>query len=98
MKSRSCPSSLARLLILWLCFDPALTLAQTKPTAEDARRAAKVDAYVGERMKALRIPGLSLVVLRDGHVILAKGYGKANLELDTPATEKTAPCGVIREP
>ena len=79
-----------RLLLLWLCLTPALTLAQARLTAEDARQTAKVDAYVGEQMKTLHIPGLSLVVLRDGHVILAKGYGKANLELDTPASEKTA--------
>lgn len=79
-----------RLLFLWLCLAPAPTVAQTKPAAEDARQAARVDAYVEERMKALNIPGLSLVVLRDGQIVLAKGYGKTNLELDTPASEKTA--------
>lgn len=90
MKSIRHDSLPIRLFFLWLCLTPALTLAQTKPTAEDASPAAKVDAYVEERMKALHIPGLSLVVLRDGHVILAKGYGKSNLELGTPASEKTA--------
>jgi CubicO group peptidase (beta-lactamase class C family) len=79
-----------RLLFLWLCLGPVLTTAQTKPAAEDARQAAKVDAYVKERMKALNIPGLSLVVLRDGRIVLAKGYGKANLNPETPATEKTS--------
>ena len=79
-----------RLLFLWLCLAPALTLAQTKPTAGDARRAAKVDAYVRGRMKALHIPGLSLAVVRRGRVVLAKGYGRSNLELRTPATRETA--------
>lgn len=83
-------SLLPRLVFLWLCLIPALTLAQTKPITEDGRKASQVDAFVNERMKALHIPGLSLVVLRDGEIILAKGYGKANLELDTPASEKTA--------
>ncbi len=79
-----------RLLILWLCLNPALTLAQNKPTAEDVRQTAKVDAYVSERMKALHIPGLSLVVLRNGEIVLAKGYGQSNLETGTPASDKTA--------
>jgi hypothetical protein len=80
----------ARLLFLWLCLSPTLTLAQARPTAEDARQTEKVDAYVKEQMKALHIPGLSLVVLRGGDIILAKGYGKSNLELGTPASERTA--------
>jgi len=41
-------------------------------------------------MEANHIPGLSLAVVRDGKIILAKGYGMANLELAAPATEKTA--------
>jgi D-alanyl-D-alanine carboxypeptidase len=80
----------ARLLFLWLCLSPTLALAQARPAAEDARQTEKVDAYVNERMKALHIPGLSLVVLRGGDIVLAKGYGKSNLELGTPAGEKTA--------
>jgi D-alanyl-D-alanine carboxypeptidase len=78
------------LVFLWLCLTPAATLAQTKHTAEDARRSARVDAYVSERMRALHIPGLSLVVLRGGEVVLVRGYGESNLELGTPAGEKTA--------
>jgi len=38
---------------------------------------------VNERMKALHIPGLSLVVLRGGEIVLAKGSGESNLELRT---------------
>ncbi len=49
----------------------------------------KVDAFVREKMAANHIPGLSLAVVRDGKIVLAKGYGTANLELSVPATEKT---------
>jgi D-alanyl-D-alanine carboxypeptidase len=52
--------------------------------------AQKVDAFVREKMAANHIPGLSLAVVRDGKVVLAKGYGMANLELSVPASEKTA--------
>ncbi len=41
-------------------------------------------------MAANHIPGLSLAFVRDGKIVLAKGYGMANLELNVPATEKTS--------
>lgn len=47
--------------------------------------AAEVDSL----RVAHRIPGLSVAVVRDGHVVLARGYGFANLEARTPATERT---------
>ena len=53
-------------------------------------RTQKVDAFVRDKMAANHIPGLSLAVVRDGKVVLAKGYGMANLELSAPASEKTA--------
>ncbi len=37
-------------------------------------------------MEIQRIPGLSLAVVHAGKVILTKGYGRANLELNAPAT------------
>lgn len=40
-------------------------------------------------MSALHIPGLSLAVVRDGKVIVARGYGLSNLELLVPVTENT---------
>lgn len=49
----------------------------------------KINAIIEKRMAGNHIPGLSLAVVRDGKIILAKGYGKASLELDVPATEKT---------
>jgi CubicO group peptidase (beta-lactamase class C family) len=40
-------------------------------------------------MDTQHIPGLSLGVVQGGKLVEAKGYGKASLELDTPATPKT---------
>ncbi len=42
--------------------------------------ASKVDAFVESEMQRQRIPGVSLAVVKDGQIILAKGYGYANLE------------------
>ncbi len=48
-----------------------------------------VDRYVNYTMKRFHVPGLALAVVKDGQVILAKGYGRASLELDVPATPQT---------
>lgn len=77
------------LIFIWPCFSLVQVSAQTQPTIEDGRPVEKVDAYMREQMSAKHIPGLSLAVVRDGKVILAKGYGMANLELSVPATDKT---------
>jgi len=33
--------------------------------------------------------GLSIGIVKNAKVIMAKGYGQANIELNTPASEKT---------
>lgn len=83
-------SFLIRLILLWLCLAAVSISAQTKTGGEFKRQNEKVDAFVREKMEANHIPGLSLAVVRDGKIVLAKGYGMSNLELAAPATEKTA--------
>lgn len=74
------PSS--RLLILMsLVFSVAPLRAQA---ALDS-----VDRYVRDELARQRIPGLSLAVLRGDSVLLARGYGFANLEHRVPATDST---------
>jgi CubicO group peptidase (beta-lactamase class C family) len=53
-------------------------------------RADAVDDYIKAEMKNLRIPGLSLAVVKDGHLVKAAGYGLSNVETATPATPETA--------
>jgi CubicO group peptidase (beta-lactamase class C family) len=48
-----------------------------------------VDEYIQAEMKKRYIPGLALVVIRDGEVVKMKGYGFANLEHDVPVTPDT---------
>jgi CubicO group peptidase (beta-lactamase class C family) len=52
-------------------------------------RADPVDDFVQAQMKKQRIPGLSIAVVEDGKVIMAQGYGLANVELHVPATKDT---------
>jgi CubicO group peptidase (beta-lactamase class C family) len=63
----------------------AVTGVSLRATARDAQ-SAKVDAAVEAQRKAQKIPGVSLVVCRNGKIVKAGGYGLANVELDVPVT------------
>ncbi|HEY4492526.1 MAG TPA: serine hydrolase domain-containing protein [Acidobacteriota bacterium] len=49
----------------------------------------QIDQYVHAEMQARKIPGLSLAVLQNGKIILAKGYGFSNLEHNVQAKPET---------
>ena len=74
-------------------FAPALHAARPpEPVkAEVTKRSPSdgVNAFVEGLMQKRHIPGVSVAVVRDGSVVLEKGYGLANLELGVPATENT---------
>ena len=48
-----------------------------------------VDAYVQAEMQKRHIPGLALLVIRDGQAIKQQGYGLANVELQVPVKPET---------
>src|SRR5687767_12853340 len=54
--------------------------------AHQDREAARVDTLVRSEMAQSEIPGLSLAVVREGKIVLSKGYGYANTELRASAT------------
>lgn len=45
-----------------------------------SKRMLRVDSFVNAEMKSQRIPGVSLVVVRDGKIDYVKSYGYSNLE------------------
>jgi CubicO group peptidase (beta-lactamase class C family) len=51
--------------------------------------ATKVDDFVREEMVRQHIPGVSLLVKKDDKVVLIKGYGLANVELEVPIKPET---------
>jgi CubicO group peptidase (beta-lactamase class C family) len=65
---------------------PANAPAQSTPG-----RAAldSVDRYVRAELDRQRVPGMSVAVLRGDSVLLARGYGVANLEHHVAATDST---------
>ena len=50
---------------------------------------AAVDAVVTNLMEEQRVPGVALAIVERGEVLLSKGYGMANLELEVPVGPKT---------
>jgi CubicO group peptidase (beta-lactamase class C family) len=60
----------------------------TSSLAQDANT-ARIDAYIKSEMQKQQIPGVAVGVMRNGKIILAKGYGFANLEHQVPVTPET---------
>ena len=54
-------------------------------TASDARL-EQIDRFVSTEMSRQHIPGMAVAVVKNGEVMLAKGYGFANLEHEVPVT------------
>jgi CubicO group peptidase (beta-lactamase class C family) len=51
--------------------------------------ADQVDDFVRAQMRERHIPGVSVVVVKNGRVVKTSGYGLANVELNVPATKDT---------
>ena len=49
----------------------------------------KIDEYLRTQMQAQQIPGVALAVVKDGKIVLARGYGLANVELQVPVKPDT---------
>jgi len=50
---------------------------------------AKIEEYLGREMKSQQIPGVALAVVKDGKILLARGYGLANVEHQVPVKPET---------
>lgn len=58
-------------------------------TAAGADRFAGLDPYVLEAMQKWEVPGLAIAVVKDGEVVLARGFGVCELGSDRPVTKET---------
>jgi CubicO group peptidase (beta-lactamase class C family) len=75
-------------LALAACATPHLRPAAPLP-APERFDAATVDAYLSARAAEPGMVGLSVAVVRDGQVVLARGYGKRSLAAAAPVTAET---------
>jgi CubicO group peptidase (beta-lactamase class C family) len=67
---------------------PLLFLLSVTCFAQDGV-SPRVDEYIQAEMKAQQIPGLSLAVVKNGEIVIAKGYGLANVEHQVPVKPET---------
>ena len=80
-------SSMTRLLLLTALAAPLAPVA----AAGDDRGALleRIDALVADSLEATQTPGISVAVQHRGELIVARGYGLADVENGVPATEHT---------
>jgi CubicO group peptidase (beta-lactamase class C family) len=67
-------------IIVFLCGSPAA--AQSGPPPD-------LDAYVVRDMKTFDVPGIAIAIVKDGKVVLAKGYGVRKMGEPAPVDENT---------
>ena len=63
-------------------------LLPIRAAAQDAS-AERIDAYVRDEMARQQIPGIAVAVVRNGTIVLARGYGLANVEHQVPVKPET---------
>jgi len=72
-------------LALWL--NAPFASAQTHTGVAAAPK--DLDAYVERVRKEFEVPGIALTVVKDGKVVVAKGYGVRKLGEPTPVDSRT---------
>lgn len=55
----------------------------------EATRLDSVGRYIESELRRLHIPGMSVAILRGDSVVMARGFGYANVELNVPASDST---------
>ena len=75
----------------WLlaCLISLPALAQTAAPVMAPLDVAAVDAVVARALKAFDVPGMAVAVVKDGQVVLAKGYGVRSLKTQAPMDANT---------
>ncbi len=79
-----------RLIKLMIIFVAATLItsagAQSSPPTAPP---ADLDTYVAASMKAFEVPGMAVAIVKDGKIVVAKGYGVRKLGNPTPVDEFT---------
>ena len=57
--------------------------------AQTAAPPADLDAYVASSKKTFEVPGMAVAIVKDGKIVVAKGYGVRKLGDPTPVDERT---------
>jgi CubicO group peptidase (beta-lactamase class C family) len=72
-----------------IIFFITLTLGSLASAQSPTALPADLDAYVASSMKTFDVPGIAVAIVKDGRVLVAKGYGVRKLGEPTPVDEFT---------
>lgn len=81
--------SLILVLVLSGCAGPRPSEISTTGIGTDAALGARMDAAAAGALREIRAAGFSIAVIRDRELVLAKGYGYADLAERVPASANT---------
>ena len=68
---------------------PAASIAAESRPALSAQQLASIDTFVKAEMQREHVPGVAVGIYSRGKILLAKGYGMANVELSVPVKPET---------
>ena len=77
----------ARLLLFLLLLSTAA--ARPAPLASDAERFSQLERVILDELKATGTPGAAIVVIKDGRLAFARGFGVASIETGVAVTPDT---------
>ncbi|MBL7738264.1 MAG: serine hydrolase [Chitinophagaceae bacterium] len=67
-----------------LCINTILSFSQRPSFVSDS-----LDNYIAKGLKDWQVPGLAIVIVKDGKIIVSKGYGVKDIGSKQPVDEKT---------
>ena len=74
---------------VFVCFLGAIPLNVGDLTAEQILR---IDTFIEALLKCWKVPGMNLAIVKNGKILLTKGYGYADLDTKKPVTDTTLFC------
>jgi CubicO group peptidase (beta-lactamase class C family) len=80
--------SVASLLAVFVVFTAASPSTNTRAPLT-AAQVASIDSFVATEMARSHVPGVAVGIYSRGDILLAKGYGLANVELGVPVKPET---------
>lgn len=67
----------------------ALMFAFQVNAAASKDKIAQIEQHIDQVMTEFQVPGVAIAIVKDGEVLLQKGYGVTNIETGAPVNEKT---------
>src|SRR5580698_9647211 len=67
----------------------AILIASAASLGAQAALPGDLDSYIANSMRTFEVPGMAVAIVKDGKIVLAKGYGVRKLGDPTPVDERT---------